>query len=66
MKGVMGCNADWLEPGQTIGTENGQVIRILRKVDLDAAIAIAPSFQPVPGECFYEVEVDLLAGRNEN
>lgn len=71
MKGIVGCDVDWLQPGEVIGTADGRRMRILRMVDLAAAIKIAQrlgdtSFKPVAGEHFYEVEVDLLAGVSDN
>lgn len=71
MKGVMGCDADWLKPGQVIETADGYLMTILRKVDLEAATAIAErvgntSFAPVPNEHFYEVDVDLTTRVNNN
>jgi hypothetical protein len=71
MKGIMGCDADWLKPGDDVGAADGRRMTILRKVDLAAAIEIAErvgdtSFAPVPNEHFYEVEIDLQAGVTNN
>jgi hypothetical protein len=71
MKGIVGCDADWLEPGQVVATPDGRRLTILRKVDLGAALEIAAkvgdaSFKPVDGESFYEVDVDFTAGMVNN
>lgn len=66
MKGVVGCDAGWLEPGQRVKTGDGRILTILRKVDLTAAREIAErvgdvNFNPAPDEHFYEVDVDFAA-----
>jgi hypothetical protein len=71
MKGIVGCDAAWLLPGQVVKTGDGRSMTILRKVDLSAALAIAArvgdtGFKPVEGEHFYEVDVDFLKGVTNN
>lgn len=71
MKGIIGCNAGWLKPGEVVDSTDGRRMTILRKVDLAAAVEIAErigdwSFTPVPGEHFYEVDVDLLVQATNN
>jgi hypothetical protein len=71
LKGIIGCDADWLKPGEVVGTADGRRMTILRKVDLAAAFGIAArvgdvNFSPGPDEHFYEVEVDLQAQVTNN
>lgn len=71
MKGIIGCDADWLKPGEVIGTPDGRRMTILRKVDLAAAVEIAErvgdvNFRPVPDEHFYEIDIDLQAQVTNN
>jgi hypothetical protein len=71
LKGIIGCNADWLQPGDVVGSGNGRRMTILRKVDLQAAVEIAErlgdvNFCAAPDEHFYEIEVDLQAQVTNN
>jgi hypothetical protein len=71
LKGIIGCDADWLQPGEVIGTPDGRRMTVLRKVDLAAAEEIAArvgdtTFVPVGEEHFYEVEIDFAAGLSNN
>lgn len=71
MKGIVGCNAGALTPGQIVWTEDGRRLTILRKVDLAVARELAEgigdwNFNPAPGEHFYEVDVDFAAGMGNN
>jgi hypothetical protein len=67
----MGCDAGYLQPGDLVGAANGMRITVIRKVDLQAAVETAErigdrSFVPVPGEHFYEVEVQRFAAVADN
>jgi hypothetical protein len=69
VKGIIGVGAGWLQPGEVVLDEHGQRITIIRKVDLSAAHRIAErvgdtNFVPVPGEHFYEVDVDYRPTSN--
>jgi hypothetical protein len=70
MKGVIGCDAGWLNPGEVIGTADGKRMTILREVDAATALEIAArnclTIQVVPGEHFYEVDIDLQAQVTNN
>lgn len=71
MKGILGCDADWLKPGERVRAANGQQMTILRKVTLEEALASAernnlPKPEPVGNEHWYEVDVDLRAGSTNN
>lgn len=71
MKGILGCDAPYLQPGQVVFAANGQQMTILRKVTLEDALASAernglPRPQPVGDEQWYEVDIDLLAGASGN
>lgn len=71
MKGIIGCNAAWLQPGEVVATADGRRMTIIRKVDLAAATEIAARvgdthFHPVPDEHFYEVDEDLQAQVTNN
>lgn len=71
MKGIIGCNADWLKPGEVIETAQGHLMTVLRKVDLMAAIELAEqvgdtNFKPFPDEHFYEIDVDFQAQVTNN
>jgi hypothetical protein len=71
MKGIIGCNAGYLEPGEIIDMDSGASMTVIRKVDLQAAIEAAhklgdTGFKPVEGEHFYEVEVERFAPVSNN
>lgn len=70
MKGILGCDADWLQPGEIINTPDGRHMTVLRKVTLDEALEsaerIGMKVEPVGNEQWYEVDVAVTLAREMN
>jgi hypothetical protein len=73
MKGILGGRSETaLEPGEVIQQAGGAQITVLREITLAEALEAGArtnqNITPVPGERWYEVDVDYLtpATRNRN
>lgn len=70
MKGILGCDADWLIPGLIVFTPDGRNLTILRKITLEEALASAERLgmkvDPKGDEQWYEVQVAVTLTKAMN
>lgn len=63
MKGILGCDADWLQPGQIVATPDGRLMTVLHKITVGEALESAENLgvkvEPIGNEQWYAVEVEV-------
>lgn len=70
MKGILGCDADWLEPGEIVATPDGRRLTVLHKITVEEALASAEGMgmkvEAVGNEQWYAVEVEVTVTKAMN